>query len=159
MKVSKAIFAGIVGGIAMTVLAWLGRAAGLQLDGETMLGTMLGNAPGAGTWLLGFGMHLVLSTLIALVYAAGFEYATHRAGAGLGLGFSLIHIVAAGLFMAMIPALHPMVPEQMPAPGAFLVNMGPANVALFIVEHLMYGAIVGGVYGAVLHPRARPAMA
>lgn len=159
MKVGKAIIVGIVGGIAMTLLAWLGRTAGLQLDGEMMLGTMLGSPPGTGTWLAGLSMHLILSALIALVYAAGFEYATHRASAGLGLGFSLIHIVVAGLFMAMIPAIHPMVPEQMPAPGAFLVNMGAANMALFIAEHLMYGSIVGGLYGAVLHPRARPAIA
>ena len=159
MKVSKAILAGIVGGIAMTILAWLGRSAGVQLDGEMMLGTMLGSAPGTGTWLTGFVMHVMLSALIALVYAVGFEYVTHRAGAGLGLAFSLIHIVIAGLFMAMMPALHPMIPEQMPAPGPFLVNMGPAIVSLFIIEHLMYGAIVGGLYGAVVHPRAHPAVA
>ncbi|MGQ0642568.1 MAG: hypothetical protein ACT4P6_17630 [Gemmatimonadaceae bacterium] len=159
MKLNKAIVAGIVGGIAMTLLAWLARAAGMQLDGEMMLGTMLGNPPGAGTWLVGLGMHLMLSALIAILYAAGFEYVTHRAGAGPGFGFSLIHIVLAGLFMAMIPAVHPMVPEQMPAPGAFLVNMGAGHMALFIAEHLMYGGIVGALYGAVLHPRTRPAVA
>ncbi|HEV8362471.1 MAG TPA: hypothetical protein VGQ52_03045 [Gemmatimonadaceae bacterium] len=157
MKVSKAIAAGIIGGLAMTVLAWLGRTAGIELNGEMMLGTMLGSAPGPGTWTMGLVMHLVLSALIALLYAVGFERLTHRAGAGAGLKLSILHIVIAGLFMAMIPALHPMIPEQMPAPGAFLLNMGPAIVTLFVVEHLMFGAIVGSVYGSVLHPTAPPA--
>jgi hypothetical protein len=61
--------------------------------------------------------------------------------------------------MWMLPNIHPMIPEQMPAPGAFLVNMGAPNVALFVVEHLLFGMIVGAIYGTVLHPRARPLIA
>lgn len=159
MKTQTAIFAGLLGGFAMTVLAWLGRAAGIELNAEMMLGTMLGNTPGATTWVLGLAMHLILSALIALLYAVGFEKVVHRAGARTGLAFSLIHIAIAGVFMGIIPALHPMIPDQMPAPGAFLINMGAPIVALFIIEHLMYGAIVGKVYGAVLHPTADTAIA
>jgi hypothetical protein len=154
VKVGKAILAGIIGGLAMTALAWLARATGIDLNGEMMLGTMTGNAPGPGTWTVGLMMHLVLSALIALLYAAGFEGVTRRAGAGIGLGFSLVHIIIGGVVMGMIQAVHPMIPEQMPAPGAFLMNMGPTIVALFVVEHLMYGTIVGALYGAVLHPAA-----
>jgi hypothetical protein len=91
VKVGKAILAGIIGGLAMTALAWLARATGIDLNGEMMLGTMTGNAPGPGTWTVGLMMHLVLSALIALLYAAGFERVTRRAGAGIGLGFSLAH--------------------------------------------------------------------
>ncbi|MEW5916786.1 MAG: hypothetical protein AB1762_10285 [Gemmatimonadota bacterium] len=159
MRLGKAIYAGLAGGIAMSILGFLARAGGMQLDAEMMLGTMLGSAPSSGTWAVGLVIHLMISAVIALAYAAGFEYVTHRASAGLGAAFSLIHIVVAGMFMAMMPALHPMIPEQMPAPGAFLVNMGAAHTTLFVVEHLMYGAIVGGMYGAVLHPRARPVVA
>ncbi|MGQ0538995.1 MAG: hypothetical protein ACT4R6_08635 [Gemmatimonadaceae bacterium] len=159
MKVFKAIFAGIVGGLAMTGIAWLGRAAGLELNGEMMLGTMLGYQPGPETWLIGLGVHLGISAVIALLYAAGFEAIAHRAGAGPGFSFSVLHVVLAGLFMAAMPALHPMIPDPMPAPGIFLVNMGAPNVALFIVEHLVYGTIVGALYGAVLHPRRRAVIA
>jgi hypothetical protein len=59
----------------------------------------------------------------------------------------------AGVAMAMIPLVHPMIPEQMPPPGAFMANMGTVGVALLLVEHLMYGAIVGGLYGPVQHSR------
>ena len=151
MKTGKAIIAGLVGGIAMTVLGWLVRLVGLDMNAEMMLGTMV-SSPGATAWAIGFVMHLMLSALIALAYAWGFER-IHRAGAGAGLGFAVIHIAIAGLVMAMIPAMHPMIPEQMPAPGAFMANMGATFVALFVLEHLLYGAIVGATYGPVLHGR------
>lgn len=34
-----------------------------------------------------------------------FERVTHRAGATVGLGFAVIHVIIAGFVMAMIPAL------------------------------------------------------
>jgi hypothetical protein len=136
----------VVGGVAMTILAWLVRRAGLDMNAEMMLGSMVSSAPGLTTWLIGFAMHLMISALIALIYAWGFEHVTHRAGAAIGLGFAVIHVAIAGMVMAMIPAMHPMIPEQMPAPGAFMANMGPMFVALFVIEHLLYGAIVGAIY-------------
>ena len=37
--------------------------------------------------------------------------------------------------------------------AAFMANMGAAFAALFVIEHLMYGAIVGALYGPVALPR------
>jgi hypothetical protein len=159
MKVGKAVIAGVVGGVAMTLLGWIVRRLGIQMNAEMMLGTMTGGAPALGTWLVGFVMHLVISALIALAYAWGFEHVTHRAGVAVGLGFAIVHVVIAGMVMAMIPAMHPMIPEQMPAPGAFMANMGATFVALFLIEHLLYGAIVGGMYGPVEHVAGRPVTA
>ncbi|MGH7529761.1 MAG: hypothetical protein ACREMN_05215, partial [Gemmatimonadales bacterium] len=129
MNVGRAITAGLAGGLAMTALGALIRLAGVPMNGEMMMGTML-SAPGTGAWLIGFMMHLMLSVLIALIYAWGFEHVTHRAGVGVGLGFALIHIVIAGMVMGTFPAMHPMIPEQMPAPGAFLSAMGGTFVAI-----------------------------
>ncbi len=148
MKTGKALIAGMAGGVAMTVLGWLVRRLGLEMNAEMMLGTMV-SSPGLTAWLIGLMMHLVLSALIALAYAWGFEHVTHRAGAAVGLGFAVIHVVIAGMVMAMIPGMHPMIPEQMPPPGAFMANMGGTFVAFFVVEHLLYGAIVGAIYGPV----------
>jgi hypothetical protein len=55
----------------------------------------------------------------------------------------------------MIPAMHAMIPERMSAPGAFMANTGGMFVALFVIEHLLYGAIVGALYGPLRQPRAR----
>ena len=156
MKVGRAITAGLVGGVAMTALGWLVRQFGLEMNAEMMLGTMT-SAPGVTAWIIGFMMHLLLSALIALLYAWGFERVTHRAGAAIGLGFAVIHVLVAGVVMAMIPAMHPMIPEQMPAPGAFLSAMGGTFVGLFLIEHLLYGATVGALYGPVERHAGSPA--
>jgi hypothetical protein len=154
MNAGRAIVAGLAGGVVMTVLAWVVRQLGIDMNGEMMLGTMLVSPPGGTAWLVGFGLHMILSAVIALAYAWGFEQVAHRSGALIGLAFAVVHVVIAGVVMAMIPAMHPMIPEQMPAPGAFLANMGGAFVAFFIVEHLLYGAVVGALYGPVEHPRS-----
>lgn len=153
MKVGTTLSAGIVGGIAMTALGWLVRQMGIGMNGEMMFGTMV-SSPGAAAWLIGFAMHMLLSAVIALMYAWGFERVTHRAGVVVGLGFAVIHIIIAGMVMGVIPAIHPMIPEQMPAPGAFMAKMGATFVALFVIEHLIYGAVVGGMYGPAVSARA-----
>jgi hypothetical protein len=152
MKPGKAFIAGVVGGAAMSVLLAIGRALGVPANVEMILGTMTGLAPGAGTWVLGLAMHLVISGLIAMLYALGFEHVAHRSGALPGVVFSLLHIVVGGLFMGMLPSLHPMITERMSAPGAFLSNLGDVGVIAFVVLHAIYGAIVGVMYGPVAQP-------
>jgi hypothetical protein len=153
MYTGKSFLAGVVGGAVMSVLLALGRAMGMEANLEMMLGTMMGMAPGTTTWIVGFVIHLIVSGLIACLYALAFEYVTHRSGWAIGAGFSTIHIVIAGMVMDMIPAMHPMVPEQMPAPGAFMSNIEMGPIA-FVIEHLIYGAIVGGMYKPVVHMRS-----
>ncbi|MGH7639216.1 MAG: hypothetical protein ACREOK_16315 [Gemmatimonadaceae bacterium] len=155
MKVGKAVLAGVIGAIAMTILGWLVRQMGIDMNAEMMLGTMLAR-PESGAWIIGFAMHLMIGVFFALIYAWGFERLTHRAGVVVGLGFAVVHIIFAGVMMAVIPAVHPMIPEMMMPPGAFMSGMGAMGVTLFVLEHLMYGAIVGGMYGAVQHPVPPP---
>ncbi len=152
MQIGRAVIAGVVGGVVMTGLGWLVRQMGIPMNAEMMFGTMV-SPPGPTAWLIGFAMHLMISGAIALAYAWGFEHVTRRAGVLVGLGFAVIHIAIAGLVMGMIPAMHPMIPEQMPAPGAFMANMGTTFVALFVLEHLLYGAIVGAMYARAPHRR------
>jgi hypothetical protein len=154
MNYTRAVLGGIVGGAVMSLLMAAGRAMGMQANLEMMLGTMFGAAPGPGTWMLGFAMHLVISALIAVVYGWGFEYLTHRSGWSVGFGFAVVHAVIAGVVMGMIPAIHPLIPEQMPAPGAFMSNLGMIGIAAEFMLHVVYGAIVGAMYGPV-----RPAAA
>ncbi len=150
MNYGRAFFAGVVGGAAMTAVITLVRVMGMMdVNLSMMEGSMITAAVGLGTWLLGFVMHLIISGLIALAYAAGFEYVTHRAGWMVGIAFSIIHIIIAGLVFGMVPAMHPLVPEQMPAPGIFMSNKGMMGVLAFIMLHMMYGAIAGAMYHVV----------
>lgn len=155
MKTGKAITAGIVGALAVTVLTWMARSfMGMSVNIEMMLGTMFGAMPGAGTWVFGFFLHLGVGVIFALVYAWCFENLIHRAGAGTGTLFGLVHALISGLMLGVMPAIHALIPEQMPGPGMFMSNMGAIGVMAFFVMHLVYGAIIGGMYGAVLHPAA-----
>jgi hypothetical protein len=61
-----------------------------------------------------------------------------------------IHWVIAGMFLAMVPSMHPEIPEERPAPGAFAKNFGAPDVPAFLMGHLLYGFVVGVVY-AYLH--------
>jgi hypothetical protein len=153
MHTGRAFLTGVLAGAVVILLTSILRALGLPVNLALMLGTMLGLAPSVGTWFAGLVIHLVVSGLIAMLYAAGFEYWTHRAGGSVGLGFSLIHMLIAGLLFGAIPAIHPMIPEFMRAPGPFMSNLGASGVLLFIAVHLFYGWIVGAYYGPV---RNRP---
>ncbi|MEO8881217.1 MAG: DUF6789 family protein [Gemmatimonadaceae bacterium] len=150
----KAFVAGVVGGAAMSAMMWMGRTfMGMDVDLSMMLGTMFVRPRGAVAWIVGFMMHLTIAGLIALLYAWGFEHVTHRAGWLVGVGFSIIHSIGTGLFMGMVPAIHPMIPEQMPAPGLFMANKGMMYVVALFVMHAVYGAVVGTMYGAVTYMR------
>lgn len=159
MNWGRAFIAGVIGGTVMSIMLAVVRAMGMPANLEIMQGTMLGFAPGTTAWIAGFIMHLMISGLIALIYAVGFEYVTHRAGWLMGVAFSIIHLLIGGVVMGMVPAMHPMIPEQMPAPGYFMSGMGAMGVVLFTVEHLIYGAIVGAMYQVVHHPAHREAVA
>lgn len=148
MNLGRAFAAGVVGGLVMSMGLALARAMGMPANLELMLGTML-LQPGSGALALGFVMHLTISGLIALIYAWGFEHVTHGAGATVGAWFGAIHSVVGGMFMGLMPMMHPMIPEQMPAPGPFMSNMGEMGVMAEIVLHILYGIAVGAMYGHV----------
>ena len=149
MNFGRAFLAGVIGGAAMSVGLAMGRAMGMPANLEMMLGTMTGSQPGATAWAAGFVAHIVISGLIALIYAVGFEYVTHRAGWLVGAGFGFIHAIIGGLFMGVMPMMHPLIPGRMPAPGAFMSNMGAMGVVAEFTLHLIYGAVVGAMYTPV----------
>lgn len=156
MKAGRAFGAGVVGGLVMTGgFGAAVRAFGLPVNLELVLGTLF-LPRGLTAWIVGLVMHLVISGAIALVYAWGFERVTHRADAGVGAVFSVVHLVIAGLALLAIPAIHPLIPERMAAPGAFMSGMGALGIVLFVIEHVIYGAIVGAMYGEVREPTRGP---
>jgi hypothetical protein len=151
MNYRKALVAGVIGAAVMSIIMAMARMMGMPANLEMMLGTMTGGPPSAIRWIMGWIIHLIAGGIFALIYAVGFEYWTHRAGWLVGLGFGIIHTLFSGLLLAMMPIMHPLVPEMMPAPGAFMANLGMMGVGAFFMLHLIYGAIVGAMYGPVVH--------
>jgi hypothetical protein len=135
----------MVAATACTLVMFLARAVGVGVHLEMMLGSLLTASIGPTTWLIGFVIHLLASGLVALIYAAFFE-AIGRAGAGLGVLMGVVHAFIAGALFYFVPALHPLIPEEMAAPGPFMANLGLVGVLAFLAIHVLYGAIVGSMY-------------
>jgi hypothetical protein len=155
MKTGRAFLAGVIGAMAMSAILWVARNwLGIPAHMEIMLGTMVVPNAALTAWLVGFAIHLLIGGVLALVYAWAFEHITHRAGLLVGVGFGLVHAVIAGLGNTLVPAIHPMIPERMPAPGAFMANLGTMGIVAEFVLHAVYGAIVGTLYGPVVRDRA-----
>jgi hypothetical protein len=160
MKTGKAFFAGMIGAVVMSAILWIARnVMGIPAHMEMMLGTMVVPNAALAAWLVGFGIHVLIGGVLALVYAWAFEHVTHRSGWLVGAGFGVVHATISGLGMAMVPAIHPMIPEQMPAPGAFMGNLGVIGIVAEYALHVIYGAIVGALYGPVVRDRAPLAVA
>lgn len=147
MKHGHAFLAGVVAGVLVSAFSAVARALGVPVHFELLLGTILGHPPSLWTWLGGLAAHLVLAGLIGLVYGWAFETLSGRADWRVGLVFGVVHAVVVGLLLWMVPAVHPLVPERIPAPGAFLSRAGVVGVLLELALHMMYGAVVGALYG------------
>jgi hypothetical protein len=160
MRTSRAAIAGIAGALVMSLAMALARLLGVPVSLEAMLGSLFG-VEGTVAWMAGFALHLAMGAVVAIVYAVGFEYAVQRSGIAVGAALGVAHGLLAGLFMTAIPAMNPLVATSPLAPGPFFarIEYGPA---LFLALHALFGAVVGIVYGPVMHKphlisRSRPA--
>ncbi len=156
MRVGLAFVAGMIGWAVMVALVILLRAVNAtDLNLSMIVGSLFTGQVSSGTWVLGFVLGLVISGLIALVYAAAFEGMRHS-NWRLGLIGGAIHAVIGGLFFGLLPSFHPAMPDLLPPPGAYAANYGTMTVIGFIATHLAFGIIVGGMYKTV-HIPAPPA--
>lgn len=146
---SVAYGAGMLAGVAMTLIWAVCRAFGwTSFNLELFLGSMMIGFASPGAWILGLFTHLIISGFVALIYAAGFQ-AIRRAGVATGLGFSVIHVILAGLILPVLSLVHPLIPGEMIFPGIFAARFGWATCVLFLLTHFVYGGLVGGLYHSV----------
>ncbi len=147
-----AMVAGMLGGALMTIMRTLLRMAGvtLRLEVPRLWSTMVGVHGTAGQ-VVGLAIHIVGSGLLALFFARAFALGGVSDQLWLWgvLGGSILWAIA-GLFMGIVPVMHPEIPVRLPAPGYFVANCGVPDVVTFLVGHLIYGVVVGVVY-ALFH--------
>ncbi|WP_157972628.1 hypothetical protein [Haloprofundus halophilus] len=125
--------AGLVAGIAM------GLVMQFVMNAMPLIGALVGQPTVVGGWVL----HLVISVVFALTFAAIItrtslsRYGRTTLGTvGLGLAYGAVLTVVAGWFALPI--------------WANAVGAGPLPVPLVVpmgvVTHLLYGLVLGGVY-------------
>lgn len=154
IDVGAAALAGLVGGGVMLSTRLLLRLAGapLRMDVTLMWSSMLRMRGGSGR-AVGVAMHLVVSAVVGLIYAAGVRllFGADDALWLWGVLGGVIHYMIAGAFLAIAPEMNSEMPERIPAPGVFAAHLGGADVGAFLLAHLAYGVSFGIAY-ASLHP-------
>lgn len=154
IDIPAAAGAGLAAGAVMLATRLLLRAVGLPLRMDvTLMWTSMLRIHGASGRAAGLAMHLVVSVVVGLVYAAGLRLLLGADDALWlwGLLGGLIHYVIAGAFLVVAPEMNPEMPERVPAPGVFASRLGGADVGAFLAGHLAYGVTFGIAY-ALLHP-------
>lgn len=132
-KFGKAVGAGVVGTIAMTALTVIAGMMGLRMDIPAMLSGFLG-APLIVGWLAHFAIGIVLALGYALFFAERLPGSPAIRGALYGL---VPFLMAQILVMPMMG----MGFFTLKAPNAGMLVLGS------LMGHLVYGAVVGAVYG------------
>ena len=159
----SAVIAGIAGGVVMTAMMMMAKAAGLtRMDMALIEGSMFTGDAGKAK-VIGMFMHLIIMSgvVIGSIYAAlfaGFDVSESNAW-WYGLVFGAVHGVIAGMAMVMMPAMHPRMSAQpstgsgglhLDPPGLFAHNMGKATPAGLMMAHMVYGLVLAIVYAALV---------
>jgi uncharacterized membrane protein YagU involved in acid resistance len=142
IRIGPAILAGAVATAVMTgVGLWMAPLMGLPpMNPADMLAGAMG-----GVLVLGWLAHFMIGTVLALVYAA---VQTHLPGppAARGALYALAPFFVAQLMV-------------MPMMGMPLFSGSAALAMGSLVGHLVYGAVLGGIYGASAGSHVRSSLA
>ncbi|MGE0352184.1 MAG: DUF6789 family protein [Gemmatimonadales bacterium] len=130
-NIMRAVLAGLVGTAAMTALMLMAPMMGMpKMPVGEMLGAFLGIGAAAG-WAMHVMIGVVLATIYGLAVAARVPGAPAVRGAVYGIG---VFLVAQLLVMPMMGA------------GVFSGGNIPMIMGS-LMGHLVYGALVGAIYG------------
>jgi uncharacterized membrane protein YagU involved in acid resistance len=126
----RVVVGGLAGTAAMTVLMLMAPAMGLP---PMNIGKMLGSVMG-GVVVLGWSAHFMIGVVLAIVYAALFASRLPGPPVVRGAAYSLLPWLMAQLVV-------------MPMMGAGLFSGSAVVAGASLMGHLVYGAVLGLVYG------------
>ncbi len=147
----NAMWAGLIATAVMTILMYVARAMGMPMDMPRMLGLMFIGPDSSGlVYVLGLLVHFMMGVVFSIVYALLFNAFDLDPSWRWGALFGAVHGVIAGMAFGMMPAMHPRMGrgEVLDAPGPFGINYGAMVPVGVITLHVVFGAVVGWVYGA-----------
>ena len=147
-----AILAGLVGGAVMAVILYMGiilMPQQMKMNLFMMLGTMV-LPVGAAAFLMGAMVHAGMSVVFGLIHGGVFAALDiDSAEAAWGLLFGVAHWAVVGMSLGMLPLMHPrMRSGEIASPGFFALGYPPMTAMGFLMLHLVFGVIVGVLYGA-----------
>ncbi len=149
-----AVGAGLIGGAVMVAILYMGIAimpTQMRMNLLLMLGTMMLPA-GVMAYLAGAMIHAVLSIAFGLIHVGAIAvFDIESATAAWGLLFGLVHWAVVGMALGMMPLMHRGIQRgEVEAPGFYAINLGPVTAMGFLMLHLLFGLLVGVIYGAAV---------
>ena len=147
INITAAVIAGLAAAVAFSMFTGMARAMGMTtMSIEKTLGAMFGEGPTAA--FAGWVMHLVSGIIFALIYAYMFSVIEVTNGWLIGGIIGLVHgLIIGAMVMPMMGVMHPAVRSgAITAPGFFAVNAGAMTPMGLVVGHILFGAVLGGVY-------------
>ncbi len=147
-----AILAGLIGGGVMAAILYMGifmLPDQMKMNLFMMLGSMM-LPVGAAAFVMGAMVHALMSVVFGLIHGAVFAAADiDSAEWAWGLLFGLVHWAGVGMALGMLPLMHPRIRSgEVDAPGFYALNFPPMTAMGFLMLHLVFGVLVGVLYGA-----------
>ena len=146
-----AIAAGVLATVVMTAMLYMGMAVmprQMSMNILYMLGTMMSPNNKMMAYVAGTMIHAMMGIAFALAHTGvikGLDLTSALVAWGVLFGF--VHYLMVGMGMGMIGIMHPLMRAgQMQAPGLYLTNLPNMTVMGFLMVHLVYGLVVGGLY-------------
>ena len=136
-SISKAVLAGINGTIVMTLFMFMGNFMGIQMNVPKMLASMFG-----GNLIIGWGMHFMIGTILAISY--GFIMYNKIQIAKPWLRGAIFGIIPWLMAQLVVMPMMSMMNGMGFSAGLFSGSAMMATASL--MAHLVFGAVVGLIY-------------
>jgi hypothetical protein len=138
----SAVSAGVIASLVNCIIFTAARIIGMTSYNEEFLlsKAWIGLSQNPSVWLLGLVVSLVIGGFIGWLYSLGFRAVRKwtRPGWDIGIAFGVMHWLIAGIFVGYFVSAG--------QPGYFGVELGWPTFTLLFFTHLLFGAIVGGLY-------------
>jgi len=139
------LLAGLLGTLAMTTWMYLAHAFGVERHNPGFfLGTLLFGVS-RKAYAAGLVIHFLIGVIAAGIYAAIMSLLGIPGGVMWGMLFGVVHWLVLMVCYGFVAAWHPAVRRgEIQNPGFFALKDGWTEPAMSFLDHLLFGAIVGG---------------
>jgi hypothetical protein len=154
MNIPSWLLAGFIGTLVLTSLEAGAQAMHLtRMSIPYLLGAWFTPSRDRAK-VVGIIVHLINGWILALPYLWLFKYfgASVLTGALIGLAHAGVVLL---IIVPLMPSFHPRMASmhqgptdlrQLEPPGPFALHYGLSTPAVIVIAHILYGAIIGGLY-------------
>jgi hypothetical protein len=142
----SAVSAGMIASLVDSIVFTAARTSGFTSYNKEFLMARVFTASwhplarSPGVWLYGLFLSVIVGGIVGWFYALGFKWLRPylRSGWDTGIGLGVVHWLIAGLVLGVV--------HSSLSPGFFGVDLETPTFTLLFLTHILFGAIVGGLY-------------